>query len=208
MPRPVILTAGRAVRAGSYAPNGCKSLVPLDGRPIIEWQMACFDSEPLIVARSEHAHDLAAYGDVVTNDSCLGPGDALRSALRVLDDEPITVVYADSFFTDVPDGSDWVGTGIGWGGRPWDVIMPNGVVSYCDPQREALVCVGLYSFSNLARLREEVHYWSGYHAKPSPHEWGLSWVLGRYPTKRWEPVPSWVDIGDVAGIEGWSNRAA
>lgn len=206
--RPVILTAGRASRAGTHAPDGCKALVRLGGRPVIEWQLDCFNQEPLIVARSEHAEWLVGYGDVVVNDDCLGPGDALRSALTALDDEPITVVYADTFFTDLPAGSDWVGIGVGWGGRPWDVVQQNGVVAYCDPAREATVCVGLYSFSDLRLLRDQVSYWAGWHSKPGPHEWGLSWVVSHYPVQRWEPIPSWVDVGDVAGIEGWAPHAA
>lgn len=208
---PVILTAGRATRAGSLAPDGCKALVRLEDRPIIEWQLACFTKEPVIVARSEHAEMLAGYGDVVVNDRCLGAGDALRSALAVLDDEPISVVYADTFFTDIPEGSDWVGIGQGWGGRAWDIVYSlHGVprVSYMEAHDETTVCVGLYSFSDIKRLRDIVPYWAGYHTKAVPSEWGLSWVVNDYHGLRWEPIPTWQDVGSIADIQRWTNYAA
>lgn len=209
--RPVILTAGRATRAGSLAPDGCKALVRLDDRPIIEWQLDCFTQEPVIVARSEHAEMLVGYGDVVVNDRCLGAGDALRSALKIIDDEPITVVYADTFFTDIPDGSDWVGIGTGWGGRAWDIVYDydgDVRVSYTEATGETTVCVGLYSFADVKRLRDVVPYWAGYHSKAVPSEWGLSWVVNDYPGLRWEPVPSWIDCGSVDDIQRWRHYAA
>lgn len=212
--RPVILTAGRATRAGTYAPDGCKALVPLGGRPIIEWQMRCFAQEPLIVARAAHAEMLVGYGDVVVNDDCLGPGDALRSALPLCDG-PITVVYADTFFTDVPEGSDWIGTAQGWGGRAWDVVhaaeehgryRPH--VVYEEAHSEVTVCVGLYSFSNIAKLRDSANFWSGYHSRGMRREWGLSWIVNDLRDLRWEPIPSWRDVGSSADIQRWATDAA
>ena len=206
--RSVILTAGKATRAGHYAPDGCKALVPLDGRPVLEWQLDVLGGDPLIVCRSEHAPLLEKYGEVVTNDACRGAGDALNSALRVVD-EPIVVAYADTYFDAIPDGTDWVGVSEAKGGRRWYVILDlhdgRSWVVYRDvpADQEVTVGVGLFAFSDVDRLRDITskfgteHLWRG-------TEWGLDVVLNRYRCWTPVPIPSWRDVGDADAIERWN----
>ena len=201
------MTAGRATRAGEYAPDGCKALVPLDGRPVIEWQLDVLDGEPIIVCRSEHAPLLSKYGQVVTNDACRGAGDALHSALGVVD-EPIVLAYADTFFDAIPDGTDWVGVSHARGGRRWYVILDLASgpwVVYQDVPADQIVKVGvgLFAFSDVDRLRSITGAF-GTEFRWRGQEWGLDVVLNRYRTYDTVDIPSWRDVGDVEAIENWS----
>lgn len=202
--KPVILTAGRATRAGKYAPDGCKALVLLDGRPVIEHQLDVLQADPVIVCRSEHAPMLRAYGEVITNDRGRGAGDALASALAVVD-EPVAVAYADTWFSALPDGEDWCGVGIGHGGRNWYVISPNHTATYANvPADEvALVGVGLFHFADIDRLRRITNRF-GTEWRWRGEEWGLDVVLNTYETWRAVHVPSWRDVGSVEHIEAWA----
>lgn len=203
-PQPIILTAGRATRCGAHAPDSCKALVNLDGRPVIEWQLDAFSaSDPIIVCRSEHVTLLEQYGQTVVNDRCLGAADALASALPMAFGS-VTVAYADTFFTSVPLGSDWVGVSTGKGGRKWDVIR-NRYVVYEDVAvgDEAEVCVGLYSFSDPQRVHSIIKRLTLRHAVTQP-DMGLAPVLNVYSPWHTEHIGSWQDVGTSAAIEAWS----
>lgn len=207
MASPVILTAGKATRAGQYAPNGCKALVSLDGKPVIEWQLdvlGSLDGEPIIVCRSEHEPLLRRYGRTVINDRGRGAGDALASALAVAA-EPIVVAYADTFFTELPDGTDWCGVALAHGGRSWYVVSPQHTVAYLNvPADEvALVGVGLFAFSDIDRLQAITGRF-GTEWRWRGQEWGLDVVLNAYETWRAVAVPSWQDVGSSEAIEAWS----
>ena len=203
MTRPVILTAGKATRAGEYAPDGCKALVRLDGKPVIEWQLDVLGGDPIIVCRSEHAGMLNRYGQVVTNDAGLGAADALASAVSVTD-EPIVVAYADTFFDAIPDGTDWVGVSRAEGGRSWYVIR-DGYVAYEHVAAgwSAKVGVGLFAFGDTPRVRRildgvlrRAAMWQA--------EVGLDRLLNVYQPWREEHIASWRDVGSVETIEAWS----
>lgn len=211
MTRAAVLTAGKATRAGRYAPDGCKALVDLGGRPVIGWQMDAFydagllAEDLLIVCRSEHAGMLESYGEIITNDRGRGSADALGTALPwVKDGQSIVVAYADSFFTEVPKGTDWVGTSTAQGGRSWDVIR-DGYVNYehVAEDWQAKVAVGLYAFSDVPRLAHIIDRLTTKHIWSQP-EMGLGPVLNDYATWREVHIPSWHDCGDEAAIEAWS----
>lgn len=186
----IVLTAGRARRMGDLAPGGCKSLVELRGRPMIEWQLDVL-GDAIIVCRSEHARALSKYGRVVPDDTNRGPAFALDAALGSRVDGPVTVVYADSFFDVLPSGDEWCGIGHGHGGRAWDVIKGTSIAYEEVPEgREALVCVGLYRFGDPWRLvRRVVTICSG-HTNTA----GMPPVLSGYPLPQ-VFIPSWRDVG-------------
>lgn len=205
MTRPVVLTAGKASRAGHYAPAGCKALVSLDGRPVIEHQLDVLGADPVIVCRSEHAKALSVYGDVVVNDDGRGAGHALDSAMRSgLIDEPVYVAYADTYFSEVPAGEDWVGVEVAEGGRAWYVVGPHRTLTYVDVAEDevALVGVGLFHFSDPDRLAAITGKF-GTEWRWRGQEWGLDVVCNTYKTWRPVRVPSWRDVGDEAAIERW-----
>lgn len=206
MTRPVILTAGKATRAGSYAPNGCKALVELDGRPVIEHQLDVLNAlgEPIIVCRSEHANALAKYGEVAINDVGRGAGDALDTALQWVN-EPVVVAYADTWFDALPEGEDWIGVDVAPGGRAWYVVSPvhHSVAYVTVPEDEvALVGVGLFHFADIDRLRKITGKF-GTEWRWRGQEWGLDVVLNTYQTWRTVHIPSWRDVGSVEAIEAW-----
>lgn len=198
----IILTAGKATRCGAYAPDGCKALVELNGRPIIEWQIDVLGADPIIVCRGEHASLLARYGQVVTNDAGHGAADALATALAHVT-EDVVVAYADTFFTDLPAGTDWVGVAEAAGGRSWDVVRDHFVAYEHVPDGWiAKVAVGLYAFSDpdrVAHICERQVMRSMW----SRRECGLGPVLNDYTLWREVPVPSWRDVGTVEAIEAW-----
>lgn len=206
MTRPVILTAGKATRAGHYAPAGCKALVVLAGRPVIEWQLDVLADlgEPVIVCRTEHAHLLSEYGEIVTNDDGRGAADALASALTCSFANGAVVAYADTWFDTLPDGEDWMGVWPADGGRSWYVVNPHGTLTYRPvPAGEtALVGIGLFHFADVDRLRTITDRF-GTEWRWHGTEWGLDVVANSYGLTP-VPVPSWRDVGDEASIERWA----
>lgn len=187
----VVLTAGRATRLGSDAPHGCKAETPLDGRPIISRQIQAADPDTVtIVCRSEHQSLMRRWGTVITHDGYDGPARALCAAIHHID-TPIVVAYADTFFTDLPDGQDWCGVHDAPGGRYWDVADDDVIYRYVRPDRTVSACVGLYRFDDHDRLTAAL-----IRACAVPHhEVGMSGVVNRYRC-RFVDVPSWQDIGD------------
>lgn len=154
----VILTAGLGTRMGDLAPDGCKSLTMVDGRPAIEWQLGVL-GEATIVCRGRHKHILEQYGPVIVDDSLCGPVFALNAALPA--DGPITVVYADSLFTALPHGDEWCGVAEASGPRSWDVVdydeeamMPMVRHRWVSREETARVCTGIYRFGELRKISE------------------------------------------------------
>lgn len=188
----LILTAGRATRLADVAPRGCKALTPVNGRPIIEWQLDVL-GEATIIARPEHRHLLEKYGEVACTGEGGGPVGALYYGWEP--DGPVTIVYADSFFSALPDGPDWVGVGVAGPGRKWDVVH-NGKVSYREPNKQAVVCVGAYRFDNPLWLDAAVeHAW-----KRRTGEVGMAEIVNRHPSPTFAPVGSWLDVGDPQAL--------
>ena len=200
----LLLTAGLATRLGDRAPSRCKALTPLGGRPIIEWQLDVL-GDVTIVCRSEHADLLSKYGPVVTDDEARGPGHSLSVGLRHVPDEPTLVVYADTFFKQIPEGSDWIGVGLGEPGRAWDRMWPGGAVSYQHCDEPVVACVGLYSFADTPRLKEKVDQLSGFFW--AKREWGLAPIVNAYKTVRFAPIPGWQDIGEIPSLDAWRATA-
>lgn len=204
--RSIILTAGRATRAGELAPDGCKALVEVGGNPMIKWQCdALADGDPIIVCRSEHVDMLKDYGQTVVNDRGRGAADALASALPLVDG-PVIVAYADTFFLgdDIPEGTDWVGVADADGGRRWDVVRDHYVAyEHVAEGWVARVCVGLYAFSDPRRLGKIIEHLTLRHAVTQP-EMGLAPALNIYNPWREVHIPSWQDVGSVEAIKAWS----
>jgi hypothetical protein len=208
----VILTAGRATRLGALAPDGCKSLVELDGDPIIEWQMdALEDERPTIVCRTEHAARLSIYGPVVVDDSLAGPAHALYSVLaqlryQDLEGDAITVVYADSFFTVLPDLPDFCGIQTVKGGRSWDLLSHddegwgNVTYHYISKHQWGTACVGLYRFSDHEKLAR--HLRSALYL--NTRETGMAQVVNSYRPP-FITIPSWQDAGDPSALANWKK---
>lgn len=187
----LITTAGGATRLGDLAPHGCKSLLPVGGKPMIEWQLDVL-GEATIVCRPEHASLLDGYGPVRVDGLDLGPASCLAFA----PDGPVTVVYADTWFDSLPDGSDWVGVGSGGPGRAWDVIDPDGKVRYREPKDVATVAVGLYAFADGARAAA---------AQRAENAASMAAVLNVYAPWRAVPIPSWRDVGDPDSWARWTR---
>lgn len=204
----IILTAGNATRAGDLAPHGCKSLVELAGIPVVEWQAAALRragyGDPLLVCRPEHKEHLVRFGPTFGWGHGGGPAMALSMALGVIDG-PVLVAYADTFFTDVPRETDWVGVAPApVGGRRWyalDYTDGRPFLEYRPCDEGDLVGVGLFQFSNLTRLHlatiDAVDRNLG-------GETGMDSVVNAYGD--WHPVMigSWQDVGDGPAIESWA----
>lgn len=189
----IINTAGRATRLDGYAPYGCKALLEVGGKPMIEWQLDVL-GEATIVCRPEHAALLRGYGPVAVDGLDLGPASCLSAVPPF--DGPVTVVYADTWFDALPEGSDWVGVGTGAPGRAWDVIDPDGKVRYREPSEVATVAVGLYAFADGRRAAA---------AQRAENAASMAAVLNAYGSWRAVPVPSWRDVGDPDSWARWSR---
>lgn len=183
----LILTAGKAARMGNLSPDGCKALTVFRGRPTIEWQLDVL-GEAVIVCRSDHVSRLSEYGRSFATDEMGGPAGALRAALAEPADDPVTVVYADSYFEELPTESEWCGTGRGYGGRSWDLVGDPVRYRHVEAWASANVCVGLYRFADPQRLTDVLNGLAG------GGELGMPAVLSQYHLP-FIPVPSWVDLG-------------
>jgi hypothetical protein len=193
----LICTAGKATRLGKLA-----------GRPIIEWQLDVLGSATIICS-PEHEPALRKYGPCVTG-VWSGVGASIADALHVVPDGPFTVVYGDTLFDTLPEGSDWIGVSEAKGGRSWDVVTRRAMVDeFCvsydhvPPEVTKTVCVGLYSLADIQRARRCFDFFTGQHAI-SGRPWGMGPVLNHYRSFRLEDIPSWRDVGDVASVERWA----
>lgn len=194
----IILTAGLATRLGPLAPHGCKALVPVAGRPIIEWQLDVL-GDARIVCRSEHAPLLAKYGPTVTDDRAAGPLSALVAGLKQPVEGPVTVVYADTWFSALPFGDAWVGVQRALCDRWWDVYDPPVIYREPRPNEWATVCVGVYRFPDGWALATKAHWMLGC-CWQQTMDWnrnkpGLSGLVNQFQLPP-AVVDSWLDVGD------------
>lgn len=197
----IINAAGRASRLAGYAPYGCKALLEVGGTPMIEWQLDVVGSAT-IVCRPEHADLLRRYGPVAVDANDLGPASCLTAVPESVTAGPVTVVYADSWFSSLPAGSDWVGVAeVADRARSWDVVDDDGWVSYRDPKGPARVCVGVYSFSNGDLIRALV-------ASSGARPVGMADVLAPYQATHpveFVEMADWQDVGDPAAWASWKR---
>lgn len=196
----LMLSAGEATRLGDLAPGGCKAMTVVGGRTMIDWWTELAGETPTVVCRSSH---LAVIDDTVPTVVCDDGGGAARALNAGLTackpDEPVTVVYADTFVSVVPNGSEWCAVDAAQGGRAWDIVE-DGLVYYGDlpPEEMALVCVGLYRFAETDRLDVAVT-----HAlAQADGEVGMADVVNFYGLP-FVPVAGWQDVGDPEALARW-----
>jgi hypothetical protein len=191
----VILTAGKALRLGALAPQGCKVLVSIKGETVLHRQLAVLaplSERVTVVCRSEHAPLLQDYPvDLCVHDAFDGPTGAFRATKPTGD---TLLCYGDTLCRSVPDGTDWVGIGFSTGPRRWDVIE-HGHIKYrwVDEYEVAKVCVGLYRFARPEKLKLAEDMPHALHHSPD-------WL-------RFKVVPGWCDTGDVAAVRALEGAA-
>lgn len=102
--RAVILAAGRGSRMGTLTEDAPKCLVPLAGRPLLEWQVAALRGagiDEIAVVRGYKAHLLEGRG-VETFDNPRWAETNMVSSLACARDwlsrDPVIVSYADIFY--------------------------------------------------------------------------------------------------------------
>lgn len=192
----LINTGGKATRLDGIAPYGCKALTPINGRPIIEWQLDVL-GEATIVCRSFHLAHLKKYGPCFADDAGVGPAGALLAA--PLSDEPVTVVYADSYFEALPDGDAWVGVNPVEGGRWWDLVYSDGHCDYAPlpAGMTGRACVGLYRFPDGRRLESKARAVLAGACGPV----GMAPIVNNWPGLSVVEIPSWRDVGDPQALD-------
>lgn len=201
----LLLSAGQATRQGKRAPMGCKALVDVGGRTMLDWWQE-YDPGLTLVCRPEHASGVLSKASDVVLSNGGGPAAAVQDALRYGADGPVTVVYADTWVPvhAVPKGVDWCGVAAAAGGRRWDVLE-GGLLAYvdCGPGSAELVAIGLYRFADVDRLIKVVDT-----AVERAVEWGveagMSDVVNLYGCT-FKPVWGWQDVGDEAALDAWKG---
>ena len=201
----VLLSAGNATRLGPAAPGGCKALVEVGGRTMLDWWWEVGDDDDLlVVVRSEHVELCPALEGVryAVCDEGGGPARALAHVLPLLNEGPITVAYADTWLPGLPRGEEWCGVAAARGGRRWDVVE-DGLLAYRDVDlgEVALVAVGAYRFG--ARWRLELALDHELRLAPPDAEVGLADVVNDLGLPL-VPVQGWRDVGDRDALAAWS----
>lgn len=156
----------------------------------------------IVVARTEHAGLLPDDVARVYCDDGGGPARAVATALDRCDQGPITVIYADTWCPEVPEGPEWCAVAAASGGRKWDVVE-DGVLAYRGVAEDevALVAVGMYRFAEKWRLALALS-----HELIIGHgEVGLADVVNDLDLPL-VPVVGWRDVGDPDSLQRW--RAA
>lgn len=185
----IILTAGATSRMGDLAPDGCKALVSLHGRPVIEYQLEQL-GEATIVCLTKHAPLLEQYGRLVTDDSLEGPAHALLRGLHFTEG-PVTVAYADTFWDEeLPDFDYWCGIAFvppSLPSRLWDVVQKGRVYTAQEPYQNSPVCIGLYRFPDAHELRRHLllRHHDGAGLAHSVNQMELPFI----------EIPTWLDTG-------------
>lgn len=192
----IVLSAGEASRLGGV----CKALVDVKGVRAIDRQARKLANKPFVVVRSEHAAAIseAGYRPVICDDLG-GPVRALKAAIGyVYRKDPVTVLFADTMFESLPEGSNWVGYSYAYGGREWDTVhlYANGVFSARAwfPQADyRAVAVGAYSFSDVEAVKRAL--------LQVPDDGPFAWFLNAYPHPlNGERIHGWQDVGDPDAI--------
>lgn len=102
----LILAAGRGSRMGLLTEAVPKCLVPLGGRPLLEWQMSALRSagiDTIGVVRGYNAHTLEGRGLVAFDNPRWADTNMVASlvcAASWLCEEPVIVSYADIFYPE------------------------------------------------------------------------------------------------------------
>lgn len=193
----VLLSAGKASRLGDLAPTGCKALLEVRGKTMLDWWRDFFP-ELVIVCRSEHEPLLPTSVDRVICDDGGGPAVALAAALPLCDIEPTTVIYADTWVAEIPKGDEWCGVGAATGPRVWDVVEGGLVASReVGIDEAALVACGLYRFAEKWRLELALSH----ELIDAEGEVGLADVVNDLGLPM-VPVFGWRDVGEPTGLEG------
>ena len=198
----VLLSAGRASRLGDRAPGGCKALLDVGGRTMLDWWTDLAPDGLVVVVRSEHVDLLPDGVSRVVCDQGGGPAQALAAALVACDgDSPVTVAYADTWLPGLPPGDEWCAVAAAKGGRRWDVAE-EGLLAYRDVDlgEVALVAVGAYRFG--ARWRLELALDFELRQAPPDAEVGLAEVVNDLGLP-FVPVLGWQDVGDETALASW-----
>lgn len=195
----VLLSAGKATRLG----GGCKALTKVGGITMYGWVTAAAGEEPLVVARSEHLPELDEHSvdHIFVHDDLGGPAAALHAALPMCDEGPLTVLYADTWLRELPDGDEWCGVAAALGGRNWDVAEC-GLLAYryVDNDEVAVVAVGAYRFPAKWKLERALDH----ELRTGQGEVGLADVVNDLALPLL-PIVGWQDVGDLASLDRWRN---
>lgn len=197
----LLLSAGKAERLGGLAPGGCKAMVEVGGRSMLDWWRDAFPR--LIVAcRSEHNDVLPNDVPRVICNEGGGPARALRKAMDACDQGPITVIYADTWVPVVPRGPSWCAVAPADGGRKW-YVAEDGLLNYryVDEGVTEIVGVGLFRFPEKWRLTLALEHELA--VTPEGQDCGLD-VVSNDLGLEFEPVLGWQDVGDPQALEAWS----
>lgn len=195
----VLLSAGKSTRLQLRAPGGCKALLKVGGRTMLDWWRDFFP-DLLVVVRSEHAELLPDDVMRLVCDQGGGPARALAAALPALGNGPITVIYADTWLPEIPEGDEWVGVAAAKGGRNWDVFEDGLCASrLVEPDEVVLAAVGVYRIAEKWRLELAL---SCELALVADQECGMADVVNDLDLPM-EPVYGWQDVGTVEALHQW-----
>jgi len=112
----VIPCGGRGTRLAAHYPDTPKELLPVAGKPLLQWTLeeaAAAGLERVVVVTSPTKPDIARFltarppdrltADLVTQTEPLGLGDAITRARELVGDDDVAVLLPDNLF---PPGSE------------------------------------------------------------------------------------------------------
>ena len=120
IPQAVILLGGKGTRLAAHFPNLPKALVPVHGRPFLEWQLDGLRRggvTQILLAAGHKADVLEKYLTTRTSDGLeivlsrepapLGTGGALKFVERQLATDPVLVLNGDSLTPNLDFSTVW-----------------------------------------------------------------------------------------------------
>jgi D-glycero-alpha-D-manno-heptose 1-phosphate guanylyltransferase len=120
LPKAVVLLGGKGTRIAAQFPDRPKALVPVCGRPFLEWQLDWLRANHIhrvLLAAGHMADVLQAYLDARPHDglliqlsrepSPLGTGGALAHVAPLLDSDPVLVLNGDSLLPNLLFSTLW-----------------------------------------------------------------------------------------------------
>ncbi len=166
----VILAAGRGTRMRAVTRSGNKSLVLVEGKPLllhtIMLAAQCGANRFVVVLRPEEEVEIGRQLRAllaplrlelvtVAQPEQRGPGHAIAMAVPHLSAGPVTVFLGDAYIKEaLPLGTDWVGVAKVREGGAWcrvEVDSSRRIVRFwdkCDaPRHVEDIAIGVYSFS-------------------------------------------------------------